>query len=225
VAEKPEFSFSRAFPYTIWKLVAVPAKPVLVLELRDEATRGLEFSALDYEANQFLWEGVKLTESWWVSLFDADESKVYCRKFQNTDNPDEVVWMAMEVTSGNEYTGAAGEIPASFQHASGIHVPSQYPQDQPYFNSVKEFLGVKLNLEPVKAIEYLEYEGNIMISFYTASGKEFENHLVVFDEAGEFRLHETLGTALPGLGLETFFVRDGYLIFVKDKHELVVYSI
>lgn len=223
VAEKPGFCFSKEFEQTIWKMVAVPGKPVLVLELRDDARRQVRFSALNYLTGEFLWEQAALPEPWWVSLFDADEEKIFCRRFQTTSNPDDVVWMTLALADGKEVEPV--ERSRSQARPSNVILPSQYVQGHPYFDQVGAFLKAKLKTDAVSAMEYLESGGLVFVSFYVASGKEFENHLAVFDESGSMIWSEKLGGALPGIGLETFFLRDARLFFVKNKRELVVFQL
>lgn len=215
--------FSRAFDTAVWKMVTVPGSPVLILELRDDVNREVTFTAFNYITNEFLWEHVKLSEPWWVSLFDADATTVYCRKFQNTDNPDDVVWVGIDLKSGGEV--AAIETIRKARGPADISNPSQYVQGHEYFEKVREFLKSRMAVEAVRALEYLEHAGMIIISFYVSSGKVFENHLVVFDEGGTQRLKAVLGKELTGVGLEIFFVRHNRLFFVKNKTELLIYSL
>jgi hypothetical protein len=44
--------------------------------------------------------------------------------------------------------------------------PHQYLPDHAYFDTVKTFLEQKFNLSPVVALEYLEYDSIVFISFY-----------------------------------------------------------
>ena len=100
--------------------------------------------------------------------------------------------------------------------------PSLYSEGTSYFNTVKIFLESRLNLLPVVALEYLEYDSKIFISYYTKEN-DLANYLLVLSHAGELLLHEKLDESLKGIGQDTFFILSGCVIFVKNKRELISY--
>ncbi|MBL0742812.1 DUF4905 domain-containing protein [Chryseolinea lacunae] len=104
------------------------------------------------------------------------------------------------------------------------HRPHQYPADHAYFHTVKTFLETTFNLSPVVALEYLEHDSLIFISFYLGE-KELANHLLVLSDGGEVVLKEKLDEALKGIGLDTFFLLAGSVFFVKNRVELDSYKI
>ena len=73
-------------------------------------------------------------------------------------------------------------------------------------------------------VEYVEYGSLIVISAF-AGEQNLANYLFVFNSAGELLLKETLGEQLKGIALDTFFILSGFLIFVKNKSELVIYKL
>ena len=89
---------------------------------------------------------------------------------------------------------------------------------------MKTFLGQKLNLTPVVALEYLELDTFIFVSYYVAEG-DLVNYLLVLSADGKVLLHEKLDEHLKGIGLDTFFILSGCVIFVRNKRELVSYSL
>lgn len=102
--------------------------------------------------------------------------------------------------------------------------PFQYEEGTAHFNTVKDFFASRLAILAVAAIEYLEYEGLIIVSvFVTETG--LANYLYGLDASGEILLKEKLGENLKGVGLDTFFIFSGHLIFVKNKNELISYKI
>lgn len=124
-------------------------------------------------------------------------------------------------------TGKVIENPAPFEEipASGNQVkPSQYSDDMEYFSTVQTFLNAKLNLLPVVALEYLEHDSLIFIS-YNVTKNGLVNYLLVLTLNGDVLLHEKLDEPQKGIGLDTFFILNGCLFFVKNRRELVSYSI
>lgn len=102
--------------------------------------------------------------------------------------------------------------------------PLQYPQGSAYFETVKAFLETNYKFSPIISIEYCEYHSLILISAFTDQAG-LANYLFVVNSAGELVLKEALGEQLTGIALDTFFIFSGYLIFVKNKCELVSYKI
>jgi len=112
---------------------------------------------------------------------------------------------------------------AKTTNQADIH-PIQYTDDSGHFATVKTFLQGKLNFEPVMSLEYLEHDGLIFISYYRMENG-LANYLLVVTEEGDVVLHEKLAEQLKGIGLDTFFILDGCVFFVKNRKELVSYSI
>jgi hypothetical protein len=102
--------------------------------------------------------------------------------------------------------------------------PQHYPEGHSYFDTVKTFLNQKFNLLATSALEYLEHDSLIFISCYLRE-KELANYLFVLSSDGRLLLQEKLGEDLKGIGLDTFFILSGCLIFVRNKAELVSYEI
>jgi limonene-1,2-epoxide hydrolase len=77
---------------------------------------------------------------------------------------------------------------------------------------------------PVIALEYLEHDSTIFVSFYIQDG-ELANYLILISADGKLLLNEKLDEHLKGIGMGTFFVLSGCVFFVKNKVELVSYRI
>jgi hypothetical protein len=102
--------------------------------------------------------------------------------------------------------------------------PFQYQDGTAHFDTVKTFLETKCQISPTISIEYCEFHSLILISAFVRQN-DLANYLFVFNSNGELMLKETLGTDLKGIALDTFFIFSGYLIFVRNKHELRGYKI
>jgi hypothetical protein len=105
-----------------------------------------------------------------------------------------------------------------------IH-PVHYTHENKYFNSIVLFLRQKLGIEPQKAVDYAEFQQRIIISYYIYEHKNLSNFLLVLDKEANVVLHEQIASHLPGIGIDTFFIVQHYLIVVKDKKELTVYEL
>ena len=126
--------------------------------------------------------------------------------------------ITLDISTGNEVEDAGKP-----QIGDEVVRPQQYLDDNAYFATVKTFLGRKFNLLPVLALEYLEYDSNIFISFYIQE-PGLANYLYILSADGEILLNQKLGDQLNGIGLDTFFVLSGCVIFIKNKVELFSYK-
>jgi hypothetical protein len=82
--------------------MAVSKKDILVIEVRDDAKFQVQFSALDYRNNQFLWQGVTLKESWWVGLTAARDNTLLFHTYVNKGgNPDHKNLIAFDIFRKN----------------------------------------------------------------------------------------------------------------------------
>ena len=127
--------------------------------------------------------------------------------------------IVLDVINGAEIS--AGEV---VQITDGVVRPFQYAEDQPYFSTVKTFLASRFNFFPVAALEYLEYESIILISYYSGS-EELSNDLLILSDDGKMLMHEKIDERLKGIGLDTFFIYEGSVFFVKNKRGLFSYKI
>ena len=126
--------------------------------------------------------------------------------------------IALDLHSGEEVPLKA---PVAMD-TSMVILPAQYPEGTAHFETVKTFLSQKLNLMPVLSLEYTEHHACIMISYYVMENG-LANYLLVMQKNGAVMMHEKLGEQLKGIGLGTFFILSGCLIFVKNRMELVSY--
>jgi hypothetical protein len=127
--------------------------------------------------------------------------------------------LRLDLQTGQEVVGSRL---GSTSDPSYVKAPLQYQEGSAHFNTVKTFLDNKLNLSVVAALDYLEYDALILISYYVTEN-DLANYLIVLDNTGSVRLHEKLDEHLKGIGLDTFFVLSGCLFFVKNREELVSY--
>lgn len=128
--------------------------------------------------------------------------------------------IVLDLASGREI--GAGENTVKMNDA--VIRPHQYLDDNEYFATVKTFLSRKFNFTPVIALEYMEHDSIIFISFYIQDA-ELANYLLIVSADGEELMKEKLDEHLKGIGMDTFFVLSGCVFFVKNKVELFSYKI
>jgi hypothetical protein len=105
-----------------------------------------------------------------------------------------------------------------------LNKPLQYYPETAHFETVKSYMEAKLKISAQSVIEYLESNALIFISYYVVE-PDLANYLIVMHHDGKVILHERIGERLKGIGVDTFFILSGYLIFVKNKRELISYRL
>ena len=154
---------------------------------------------------------------WWRNNFTVAHIADGCVIGQDTKFGSREV--CLDIQSGNELN-ADTEFPSlqNFQ----VTKPLQYIQGTDHFETVKAFLQRKYSFSPAQLVEYREYNSLIVISTFTGHA-ELANYLMVFNSEGDIVLKEQLGENLKGIAYDTFFILAGFLIFVKNKRELISY--
>lgn len=104
--------------------------------------------------------------------------------------------------------------------------PIHYKNDNTYFVSIATFILNSKNHIAVEAIDYLELGQLILISYYICDTEnKLTNCLFIIDTEGKVVLSEILGEKLPGIGIDTFWIYNDQLLFIKNKSELNCYSL
>lgn len=102
--------------------------------------------------------------------------------------------------------------------------PTHYPEDSPHFPIIYKFLYRLLNIDVVKAVDYLEISNKIIISYYIYRDKSFQNYLLVTNRAREILLNDLIAET-EGIGIDTFTVKSDTLLYVKNQTQFVGYRL
>jgi hypothetical protein len=161
-----------------------------------------------------------LKMQWWNNDFSLSETGVdYVKGFTSRLGLKEV---ALDLGSGDVKDFIST---TSAKQSSSLQKPVQYTDGMDYFDTVKRFLADRLNFSPVSSLEYLEHGGRIIISCYTGEDDGLANYLFVLSAEGKVLLKEKLDSGVKGIGMDTFFILNGCVIFVRKRVELVSYKL
>lgn len=154
---------------------------------------------------------------WWKNNFTLEA--IYDRALIGLDNVTGLK-RSLAISDGVELSTDAfiGE-----QQNLSITRPFQYHEGTPHFETVRAFLEIKCNFSAVAILEYAEFGSFSIMSAFTGVA-DLANYLIVCNEEGDVLIKEALGERLKGIAHDTFFIFSGYLIFVKNKSELIVYK-
>lgn len=221
--EKHANAFSTKLAAPVWNMLPFAGKPVIAIEQRDEVKRLVSFSAYHFIDHRFLWRDVVLPEKWWVNLAGTTKDHMVLKVFENTENPDKTSFFLLEADTGKLVSTPHQQI--DWVHTNDTVHPFQYLDGEPEFETLKSFISSQHKQAAMLGAEYMEYAGQVIISYYVGAPAKFKNLLAIFNQQGESLYEEEIGTNLKGIGINTFFITSGYLFFVKNKTELVTFRI
>lgn len=230
MARKPDLKFSYQPKYNLWKIHAFPTSEYLILELRDQATLQAIFDIITTKG-EVICEGLSFEEDWWISVAQLNGSEAIFYTFDNANNPEIKSYISfdlvkLEIAWQKESVDLTKYINEKI-HPKNITVtnPFHYSQGSNYYNTVESFLKGFLNVHITHAVDYLEHESNVLISYFVAGKDKLVNKLLVINNEKEVLLHEDLGVFNNGISDNTFFIIDNTLIFAKGFREFFMYDI
>lgn len=104
-------------------------------------------------------------------------------------------------------------------------LPLHYHAKHAYFDIISAFIKQKTGNTAIEAADYLEFKDLVILSYYIYGENKLENRILVCNTEGVTLLDDSLALNLSGIGLDTFFLLENQLIFIKNKNELCSYEI
>lgn len=75
------------FKTAIWIVHPHPTLPMLVVELRDNQTRTVDFALVNLRLKTKVWEGLALQDDWWSGVQVVNEKYLILYGFEDANNP------------------------------------------------------------------------------------------------------------------------------------------
>ena len=88
------FNFSLVFDGIVWNIKASRENEILVLEIRNNATKEVRFAAFNFAEQKFLWKDKLMDEPWWINLSAVSGEIILFTLYVDTNNPDKKATMA-----------------------------------------------------------------------------------------------------------------------------------
>lgn len=202
-----------AFDESWWISLAAAAGNILLLTVYTDTQNPDKKSLIAYHV-------VEKEILWWYNGFSLETANSRFAKGLDAKFPGKEI--ILDLFTGKPVQQADFDLEES-QNFPVIR-PFQYEEGTDHFNTVRHFLETRLQHVPVTTVEYVEYSGIIFLSAFVKQNG-LANYLYAFDTGGELIFKETLAEDLKGVGLDTFFIYSGRVIFVKNKNELRSYKI
>lgn len=194
------------------------------------------------------WMGVECVTNDFIFLYgykneeDPNHQGVYCLSLTTHEliwKNEDIVFKAIEgdtIIAGNAddekiYLSASdGKVTeCSTEEKPDTHdkllLPSPFHESNPHYDTLHQFIRTFCEVSPLNVIEYLEFGTFVLISYYLCNeSNKLDNYFTILDKEGNIRVQEIIGTELEGIGSDTFYVVGHYIIYIKDKHQLVALS-
>ena len=172
---------------------------------------------LDVETGEI----VKRIENWIFFNFQRPILKIY--QLENN----EPIYKMVDLPPASDIRNISDNTPTTTEksnHLTSETSPTHYPEDSPHFPTIYKFLYRLLNIDAVKAVDYLEISNKIVISYYIYRDKSFQNYLLVTNRAREILLNDLIAET-EGIGIDTFIVKSDTLLYVKNQTKFVGYRL
>ncbi|MFN0050487.1 MAG: DUF4905 domain-containing protein [Cytophagales bacterium] len=176
----------------------------------------LAISCLQIESQKILWERSD------IIFHSIDKNQLIAQK-KNQDFSH--LFLTLDLKTGHTLSEFEGILNNSIEPNASVFYPIMYDAQDEAFSRLVIFLQKKLEFVVVNAVEYLEYNDFIIISFYIKEGDKLQNRLILLDKDAFLLLDLILDQNLDGIGTQTFLVLNNQLIFVKHKTELSIYDL
>ena len=167
-------------------------------------------------------EIVKRIDKWIFFNFQHHVLTIY--QLQNNEPTYKMIDLASTLLNPEVVVENAPRTDEQFDNSLSETSPTHYPEDSPHFQTIYKFLYRLLNIDAVKAVDYLEISNKIIISYYIYIDKSFHNHLLVTNKAREILLNDLIAKT-GGLGIDTFTVKSDTLLYVKNQTQFVGYRL
>ena len=95
-------------------------------------------------------------------------------------------------------------------------IPERYLETDQYFADVAGFLENKIGRSPVRALDYMEIENSILISYYLYEGQLLSLNFSIFNKKGNLVFDTVLERNLQAIGTESFTFNGDGVYFVRD---------
>ncbi len=173
---------------------------------------------LDLSDSRVLWEnktyralGLKTSDALLVSSSEAGDASEVWRVGLDTGEVQEKVGIH-EI--GDWYEQVNPE----------LSYPAFYPEGHAYFDQVADFLKLR-GFYPVKAIEYVEIDGKIVMGFYQEEERMLRFSLLIVNDMGDELWRDSGINQSEGIGFGMYFLLKEWVVFVRDKKEIVILNL
>ena len=105
--------------------------------------------------------------------------------------------------------------------APNYRTPVRYETQDIYFDRLSSFLDKIVGVTGTIAVDYLESDPYLVISYYLYESKKTAQYLLVVNRDKQIIYHNQLSDNRPGMSLDTILFKKDRLVFLRNTHELI----
>lgn len=106
-----------------------------------------------------------------------------------------------------------------------VAAPLDFPESATLDHAEQEVLSSYVPGQLINEVELLIREDKKLVSFYAENGKLFDQYLAVFNPDKDILLLEKLASEAAGKTIDSFFIWENRLFYIKNKSELAAYLV
>jgi len=184
----------------------------LIIDHRNEASKKIE--VVELALPSLKQKRIKLKMMWWENLVQIEGRKLFSIVYRDQKDPANYAIRKVDLDTLEEEESTS--LPMT---ANQVVEPSLYDLESVHHKTVAEFLGLELLLP----CEYLEFDNNIIISYYIRSENGFERYLLLIRDGSKvWKVRQD--DLVKGFASGAFFVANNRLIFVRDRNEICIHN-
>jgi hypothetical protein len=242
------------FNGAIWRLEIDELSDMIFVEVRNEAEKQVNFSALSLETGEVYFSDLTTPERWLTGIEAVYNGVMLLHNYQSASGPIHKGLVAVDGRTGEEiwsnYTCAFDHLSADgpVVYDTRIHPKKLYLADIKTGETTRIYEPLVLpeiansiiapqiitpgmlpaGILPLAAfgntVHYLEHNNFRIVSLHTLHAGELKQYLFVLDGADKI-YEDLLNTAIQKLQPEAFIVHKNRLIYIKNKTELKVMNL
>ncbi|MCS6821723.1 MAG: DUF4905 domain-containing protein [Microscillaceae bacterium] len=207
----------KLFPETWWLGISVVCKGIIFFYTypQPEKPQPQGIIAFDAQQQKILWENYTLTYE--------DFTEQYLIAFHIENGKKKYHFLQIEtgeVLKIGEQTNFLNKKNVILEKVMPLH----YERDSFFFHFFIDFFKKRLNLHNVSKVDYAEWQNLIIMAYAVEQNTSQIYKLLIINQANEILWHDILANTQDRqeLIIDTFQIINSYLLYIKNKRELVV---
>jgi len=196
----------------IWRILYDKERDSLIVDHRSETSKKID--VVELALPSLKRKRIKLKMTWWENMIQIEGRMLFSIGYHDQKDP-----ANYSIRKVNLETLTEEERSSLPKNINQVVEPSLYDLESDHHKTVASFLGLELLLP----CEYLEFDDNIIISYYIRSENGFERYLLLIrDGSKAWKVRQD--DLVKGFASGAFFVANNRLIFVRDRNEVCIYN-
>lgn len=250
----PQLIISQNFSSPVWRMEIDQQTATILLEIRNEADKHVSFASVDLHSGKVNFKDLTTPERWLTGIEAAFNGVLLLHNYQSANGPVHKAITAVDVHTGEvlwsnyslafDHLSINGPIVYNTQllpkrlYLADVKTGAMVRPYNPVIDTgavtdvtvpdmadEMQLVALNLSVQPFSNIvQYLNHNNYRIVSLHTLNNNSLKQHLYIFDDTGhvyEYLLNEGIQKLQP----EAFVLHKNWLIYLKNKTDLMVLSI